>query len=170
MTTEKYVIFSDVHGRRDRVRELISRHRDATAFLFLGDGLSDLPEAEAPILSVRGNCDFTLDKTTPEECMLDLGTGKILLMHGHRLGVKSGIERALHYASERGAVALLYGHTHVREERYLPEGTEIFFGERLPRPMWVFNPGSLGNPPDGIPSYGLLQIRGGQMLFSHGTL
>lgn len=161
MTTEKYVIFSDVHGRTDRVRELALRHRDASAFFFLGDGLRDLPELELPIVSVRGNCDFTLDKSTPEERLLDLGAGKILLMHGHTHGVKSGWERAVLYASSRGADALLFGHTHVAEEHYLPAGE----GSLLARPMWVFNPGSLA-----AGDFGLLQIRKGQMLFSHGRL
>ena len=159
--TEKYLVISDVHGRGDRVRELASRHRDAKAIFFLGDGLSDLPEVGIPIVSVRGNCDFTIDRSTPEECMLDLGAGKILLMHGHRYGVKSGIERATLYAASRGADALLFGHTHLAEEHYFPAGE----GSLLERPLWVFNPGSLA-----AGEFGLLQIQNGQMLFSHGKL
>lgn len=167
--TEKFVIFSDVHGRADRVRELVSHHRDASAFLFLGDGLRDLDELDFPLVAVRGNCDlFSTD--TPEELFLDLGGKKILLMHGHRLSVKSGLDRALAYASGRSVDALLFGHTHQPEEAYFPEGTELSDGTRLARPMWAFNPGSLGEPRGGKPSYGLLQIRNGQMLFSHGTL
>ncbi|MBQ2999526.1 MAG: metallophosphoesterase family protein [Clostridia bacterium] len=167
--TEKFVIFSDVHGRADRVRELVSRHRDASTFLFLGDGLRDLDGLDFSPVAVCGNCDlFSTD--TPEELFLDLGGKKILLMHGHRLSVKSGLDRALAYASARGADALLFGHTHLPEEAYFPEGTALSDGTRLARPMWAFNPGSLGEPRGGKPSYGLLQIRNGQMLFSHGTL
>ena len=161
MSTETYVVFSDVHGRRDLVRELATRHHDAQGFFFLGDGLSDLPELPAPLVAVRGNCDISLDKHTPEECLLDLGAGKILLMHGHRFGVKSGLERATLYAASRGADALLFGHTHLAEEHYLSAGE----GSLLSRPMWVFNPGSLA-----AREFGLLQIQGGQMLFSHGRL
>lgn len=171
---EKYVIFSDVHGRRDRVQELLARHRDANGFLFLGDGLCDLDESlfaanGCALVCVRGNCDvFALD--TPEETMLDLGGVRLLLTHGHRYSVKSGLARALAVASKRGADALLFGHTHLAEEKYFPEGELLADGTSLARPTWAFNPGSLGEPRDGKPSYGLLQIRNGQMLFSHGTL
>lgn len=171
---EKYVIFSDVHGRRDRVQELLARHRDASGFLFLGDGLRDLDQTlfssnGSALVCVRGNCDSFVSDVR-EETMLDLGGVRLLLMHGHRYSVKSGLDRALAYASERGADALLFGHTHLAEERYFPEGDELSDGTRLARPTWAFNPGSLGEPRDGKPSYGLLQIRNGQMLFSHGTL
>ncbi|MBO5939228.1 MAG: metallophosphoesterase family protein [Clostridia bacterium] len=165
MTTEKYVVFSDVHGRSDLVHTLLSKNRDAEAYFFLGDGLRDLPEGEPRLFSVRGNCDFSLDPSTPEEYILNLGGRKILLMHGHRHSVKSGLDRAIRYASERGADALLFGHTHLPLENYYSEGSEFYDGYRLPRDLWVFNPGSLAEG-----SFGLLQIRGGQMLFSHGTV
>ena len=165
MTTELYTVFSDVHGRSDRVRELISRHRDAKGFLFLGDGLRDLPDAEPRLTAVRGNCDFTIDPNTPDELFLNLGGRKIFLMHGHRYSVKSGIERAVRIASERGADALLFGHTHLPIEHYYAEGSELSDGYRLKSALWVFNPGSLA-----AGDFGLLQIRDGQMLFSHGQL
>ena len=168
MKTEKYLIFSDLHGMTERARELFRRHADADGIFFLGDGLGDLPDAPVPIVSVRGNCDFFGKE--PKECLLDLGGKKILLMHGDSHAVKSGLDRALRYASERGADALLFGHTHLPIENYYPEETELAGGYLLPRPIIAFNPGSLGYPPDGRPSYGLLQLRGGQMLFSHGTL
>ena len=92
-----------------------------------------------------------------------------MMTHGHRLGVKSGIDNAVHHAVKRRADILLYGHTHVAEERYLPEGATI--GEdSLSKPLWIMNPGSLGAPRNGEPSYGLIQIQNGQILLSHGTL
>ena len=164
------LVMSDTHGRIDRVREVLRIHSEASAVIFLGDGLRDLPEelicSEHPRLyAVSGNCDpFLLGGCSlGEEALLDFGGYRFLLMHGHRHGVKSGRENALAYASARGADVLLYGHTHVPEERYLPT-------EEGGKPMWVFNPGSLGVPWDGLPSYGLIQIRGRQILFSHGTL
>lgn len=164
------LVISDTHGREDRVRELLRLHREAEAVLFLGDGLRDLPEelcsSDRPrLFAVSGNCDpFTFGGASlGEEALLDLGSYRFLLMHGHRHSVKSGTERAVAYASVKGADVLLYGHTHVPEERYLPQ-------KEGGRPLWVFNPGSLGAPWDGAPSFGLIQIRGGQILFSHGTL
>ena len=165
MTSELYLVISDVHGRSDRVRELILRHRDASGILFLGDGLRDLPEGEPRLIAVRGNCDLTLDPNTPDERFLNLGGKKIFMMHGHRYSVKSGIERAVRMASERGADALLFGHTHLPIEHYYAEGSECSDGYRVKKALWVFNPGSLA-----AGSFGLLQIRDGQMLFSHGQL
>lgn len=172
--TETVVIFSDVHGRADRVRELLSLQRDATTFLFLGDGLRDVDESlfaarGKALVCVRGNCDGFASGVS-EETLLDLGGIRVLLMHGHRLSVKSGLDRALCYAAQKGADVLLFGHTHRPEERYFPEGTELSDGTRLAHPMWAFNPGSLGEPRGGAPSYGLLQIRNGQMLLSHGSI
>lgn len=152
-------------------------HRNAEAFLFLGDGIRDLPnEIHSPpccFAGVRGNCDFSwgsaCDFSLPEELLLNFGSYTVMMTHGHLWGVKSGIERAVCHAAQRRADILLYGHTHLSEERYLPEGTEI--GDViLTKPMWIMNPGSLGSPRDGRPSYGLIQIRNGQILLSHGTL
>ena len=92
-----------------------------------------------------------------------------MMTHGHLYGVKSGASDLIRSAADRGADLLLYGHTHVAEERYLPEGA-IIDGYRLPKPLWIMNPGSLGAPRNGAPSYGLIQIQRGQLLLSHGTL
>ena len=66
------LVFSDTHGRRDRVEELLSHHRRADAVLFLGDGIRDLPyetctEGGRLFAGVRGNCDgFFLSVRTEE--------------------------------------------------------------------------------------------------------
>ncbi|MBQ9086356.1 MAG: YfcE family phosphodiesterase [Clostridia bacterium] len=170
------LVLSDTHGRRDRVLEVIALHPEAYAVLFLGDGIRDLPEelfalGRPMLAAVRGNCDMVWgsEPSLGEELLLSFGSYRFLLMHGHRYGVKSGTGRAVAYAAARGADVLLYGHTHVAEERYLPEGTDLG-GKGSERPMWVFNPGSLGAPAEGHPSYGLIQIQNGQLLFSHGSL
>lgn len=164
------LVLSDTHGRRDRVREVLSLHPEASAVLFLGDGLRDLPEelslSERPRLyAVSGNCDsfFSGVASLGEEALLPFGPHRFLLTHGHRYGVKSGTGVALAHAAAREADVLLYGHTHLPEERYVP-------GEGERKPVWIFNPGSLGKPAAGKPSYGLIQLREGQLLFSHGTL
>ncbi len=174
----KLLVLSDLHGKTDRAERAISLHRDAEAVLFLGDGTRELSELCARMgilpICVRGNCDtFSLfgsgANEYPEERMLRFGDFKILMTHGHRQGVKRGTDVAIAYAATRGADILLYGHTHLAEERCLPEGTEIG-GTVLERSMWVMNPGSLGEPRGGSPSYGLIQIRGGSVLLSHGTV
>ena len=172
----KLLVLSDTHGRRDRVEAVLTLHSDARAVLFLGDGLRetvDLCENKGlPLEAVRGNCDFFGffgANPMPEEQILSFGAYTVLMMHGHTKDVKSGTERAVAYAAQRGADLLLYGHTHSPKETYLPAGTEIG-GMTLEKPLWVLNPGSLGNPNGGAPSYGLIEIRGKDLLLSHGTL
>ncbi len=173
----KLVVFSDVHGRRHRVEELLALHANADAVLFLGDGIRDLPDSLHhggwSFAGVRGNCDLLWGESSDfsffHEILLNFDSYTVMMMHGHMHNVKSGTDAAILYAAQRGADVLLYGHTHIPEERYLPEGT-IIGAVTLSKPMWVMNPGSLGAPRFGDPSYGLIQIQRGQLLLSHGTL
>ncbi len=173
-----YLVLSDSHGRRDRVDAVLSMHGDARGVLFLGDGIRDLSPtaitADGKLFAgVRGNCDSIFlgfsEYTYSDELLLCLDEYTVMMLHGHTKSVKSGLSRCVRYAAERGADVLLYGHTHIPEESYLPAGTELD-GYVLSRPMWIMNPGSLGAPEEGKPSFGLLQIQRGQILLSHGTL
>ena len=172
------LVLSDLHGRRDRAEEVLARHRRTEAVLFLGDGIRSLPYESCVangrlFAGVRGNCDggslFGDAYAYPEELLLNIGEYTVMMLHGHTRSVKSGIGRAARYAAERGADLLLYGHTHIPEERYFPAGAELE-GYTLTKPLWVMNPGSLGEPRDGKPSFGVVELRGGQILLSHGTL
>lgn len=164
----KILVISDSHGRSDRFREVIKMHADADEILFLGDGVRDAFCACERAICVRGNCDalslFGAD--APSERLLCFGEFKILMLHGHERYVKSGLDRALSYAYERGADILLFGHTHTPFERYYPSGSEVGEGTTA-RPLYAFNPGSLG---DLRGSFGLIEIRNGSVLFSHGTV
>jgi putative phosphoesterase len=169
----KLLVISDSHGRADRVRELAARQRDAEAILFLGDGVRDLdiidPVPSRAICAVKGNCDmFPLfsneNNEFSEERSLIFGNYHILMMHGHTRGVKGGIENALLYAYSRGADILLFGHTHIPFEKYFPAGS-VVDGVTLERPMYAFNPRSLGES-----SFGYIEIRKKDILFSHGRV
>ena len=163
-----FVVISDTHGRRDRVEKVLSMHQRRDGVLFLGDVQRDVLDVRDAI-SVKGNCDGLCFGDADNERMLCFDGVRILMMHGHTHGVKSGAERAIAYALSKGADVLLYGHTHTREERYYPAGSEI--GSIVSeKPIYVFNPGSLGSPRDGAPSFGLLQIKNGSVLLSHGTV
>lgn len=171
--TIKLLVISDSHGRADRVRTIAARHKNAEAILFLGDGIGDLelidPVASRAVCAVKGNCDlfsrFSVKNTDScEERFLVFGDRHILMMHGHTKGVKGGLENALVYAYERGADILLFGHTHMPLEKYFPEGS-IVDGVTFERPMYAFNPGSLGES-----SFGYIEIRGKDILFSHGLI
>ena len=173
----KLLVLSDVHERPDRARSAILRHKDADGVLFLGDGLRDVerlsfPQPNLSIISVRGNCDlFSVGNDIPTERMLGAGSIRVLMMHGHTPhDVKYGEDAAIAYAARRGADLLLFGHTHQRLERYLPEGSDLGGGILLDHPMWVMNPGSIGHPADGVPSYGIVMIEGDRVLLSHGQI
>ena len=170
----KLIVLSDSHGARDRIDKVISLSKDYDAILFLGDGLADLyGGGYGGVISVRGNCDLSWiwgdGERAPAEQMMTFDGFRFLMAHGHTLSVKSGIESAMNHAYESGADVLLYGHTHVPDERYFPEGSE-FCGVVSDRPMYAFNPGSIGSPRDGSPCFGIIEIRNGQILFSHGRL
>ena len=168
----KLLVVSDIHGRYDRLRDLLELHSDADALIFLGDGLRDLDNAcvgdhRIAVISVRGNCDtMPLPKilATPYEHTQTIEGYKFFMIHGHTRGVKSGLESAIYAAAEREADVLLFGHTHEPEDKYMPEGGT------LKKPLRIFNPGSLGESYDGWGHFGLIQIRNGQILTSHGKI
>ena len=173
----KLIVVSDIHGRYDRLIELMDIHKDADALLFLGDGLSDLTRADAysypfTVFAVRGNCDvqsFLVRNDAPTELSMTFEGFRMFMLHGHTKNVKSGIDDAIVAANARKADVLLFGHTHVAKEAYIPEETKIK-NTVLQRPMYILNPGSLGSSSDGKAHFGLIEIREGQILTSLGTL
>ena len=166
------LVISDSHGKIDRIEKAAALNPTCEAILFLGDCLRDLERAELAVpqvISVRGNCDISPYICEPEERMVRFGEYNIMLMHGHRLGVKGGDGAAIAYAAKKGADVLLYGHTHTRCEKYLSEGERV--GDFvLEKPLAVFNPGSIGEPRGERASFGTVVIRGKDILFSHGEI
>jgi len=168
----KILVLSDSHGRPDRIAEAVKLQKNTLDLvIFLGDGVNDTKYAESalagiPVVSVSGNHEdattmFLSDDKAPSELMLTLDGYRLLLMHGHRFGVKGGLVRALSYAYSKGADILLFGHTHTPTEKYYPEGTELSFGVSE-RPMYAFNPGSIG-----AGSAGIVELRENGVLMSH---
>ncbi len=165
-------MLSDTHGRKERVCEVLLRARGYDALIFLGDGLRDFDSGVQGLVCVRGNCDaltFGVLTDAPNERIFCADGIKLLLMHGHEWGVKSGVERALAHAYNIGADALLFGHTHMPMQRYYPAGSELC-GIVTERPLYAFNPGSLGAARAEDASFGTVEARGGQILFSHGKI
>ena len=168
----RLIIFSDSHGANALMNKAISLNIDAglDGMIFLGDGLSGAKqtanEFSLPLYAVAGNCDIGVnvaDKHTDEQLLTFDGV-KVLICHGHRYHVKSGTEFAERYAQSHCADVLMYGHTHKRDERYIPPSDEY------PHAMYVFNPGSITLPDNGIYSFGLLEVKNGNILLSHGEV
>ncbi len=162
----KIIVISDTHGRSDRVQRVLSLHKEYDAVLFSGDGLCDVQDI-AGCVAVRGNCDLSfafLD--TQGEQLLTFDGVRIFMTHGHDYSVKSGTDRLLCHASALGADLVIFGHTHVPCERYIPSGTPVA-DIKTAKPMHLFNAGSLGGR---SASFGVIQIKNGQILMSHGNL
>ena len=143
------LVFSDSHGDVEVMAELTARLRPDQV-LHLGDHFSDMVKLhlrfpEIPMQGVRGNCDAP---GSPESLRLTLGGVRLLLVHGHRQGVKEDLERLYFTALEAKADLVLFGHTHraLRDR----EGQVEFL-----------NPGSIGR--GWPPSYALLRLGDGPM-------
>ncbi len=168
----KYLIFSDSHGMNHRMRRVIDANlsHGLDGVLFCGDGIAEFEElaGEYPALSfagVAGNCDSQPRylKRQYEEFLFESDGHRILMLHGHRQRIKDGTDFAEYYARQKGADILLFGHTHVRCELYRP-------AERPDAlPLYLFNPGSITLPKDSPRSFGLLELSGKNVLFSHGS-
>ena len=162
----EFLILSDVHGARDRLARVRAASADVHAVFFLGDGLCEVRECFSalgmpPLYAVRGNCDIGIP--CEEELVISLGSHRILMLHGHTVGVKGGEGGLLALAHRHNADIVLYGHTHLRRESYLTrdEGG----------PLWLFNPGSVGRPFDSPPSFGRLSVGdNGELLFGFGDI
>lgn len=108
-----FLIVSDSHGRRgalDKVRPLFAEN---DFLVHLGDGSSDMRETFSrypeKTYICRGNCDFSYGA---EEYVLEAEGLSLLVCHGHRYGVKSGLTKLAARAKQLGCEIALYGHTH----------------------------------------------------------
>lgn len=109
----KICVCSDSHGNAYGLQTMADREKPDLIW-FLGDGERDWTEVtlpqSLPFAAVCGNCDlFSLEPPVREFPYLG---HRILLTHGHRFGVKSGLEGLLALAGERGLDLICFGHTH----------------------------------------------------------
>lgn len=170
MEKMKILVFSDSHGRDGGMKRALALHPDAEGVFFLGDGIREaaaLAEGEPSrfFIGVRGNCDAGLlglfGGSMPREEEIVLLGHRILLLHGHTVGVKGGLGGLVSLTDRRNADLALFGHTHEPLERYFSDGK---------KPFYLFNPGSISRPRSGEPTYGVITLTEGGILLSHGTL
>ena len=169
------LVLSDSHGRPDHVEEAIRRVRP-DGILFAGDGLRDLTrvgDLPCPLWAVSGNRDWSptwivngLAREARDEELITVEGIRILLIHGHKYGVKGNLLPATYRAMEREADVLVFGHTHTPVELHLLPHDEKSLVP-VQKPLTLFNPGSIGSTEA---SFGTITIRGGQVLCGHGSL
>ena len=161
----KIIVFSDSHGKNDEMRRIMLMHKDAYAFLHLGDGapgfLTLCRENALAGFAVKGNCDFFSGEHHLENSMvLTFGAFRFFLCHGDAYAVDWSTTRLALAAKERGCQVALYGHTHVGDNTYLPPKDEN------DAPLYLFNPGSISRPRDNTASFGVIEIKNDQILLN----
>ncbi len=149
----RFLIFSDTHGRRGKMEEIVANHPEAQYVIHLGDCVNDVKSltdinSEITLYNVRGNCDSAF--LAEEDGEIVVSGKRIFFTHGHKYSVKSGLERLIFEGQRRQADVVFFGHTHSPRNHYL-DG------------MYIFNPGSLSRPREGRATYGIMDIYNGQI-------
>lgn len=153
----KILVFSDSHSCPNRLlKALDAHHGKCDLILFLGDGLRDLDVISIkypsiPIVKIKGNCDYFASNDALEETVLDLDGIRVLILHGHKYGVKYGYESVLNYATQNEVDAVFFGHTHV------PYDTIEYLGDKK---IHLFNPGSIAT----TSTYGVVNTANGVLV------
>lgn len=110
----RLAIVSDTHGNWPLAAQAISKAGAVDYLCFLGDHASDgcqlAKVLQVPAFIVRGNCDASDEG--PEEQLIELGGWRLLLCHGHRYGVKQGLQKLYARGTELQVDFVLFGHTH----------------------------------------------------------
>lgn len=147
----RIIAISDTHGNKYAIESVFLRNPDADKFFHLGDGERELdsfllehPEYAQRVIHVAGNCDW--GSLSPEFEIFPIGTNKIFATHGHLFSVKNGLETIKRTAKQYGCNIILYGHTHVRYNKF-EDG------------LYILNPGSGSIPHDNTrSSFGHIDI------------
>lgn len=147
---KRIIVVSDTHRDFYSLAKVAERHHDADLMIHLGDGYEDFCRLEGlfPELKrrcVRGNCDFGLSKKIQLAEILEYGPACIFYTHGHIYEVKAGLDQLYQTGVDGGANIILYGHTHMPFVDY-KNGVHLM------------NPGSLGQPRDGVSTYGIIDM------------
>ena len=149
----KILLVSDTHGREDRLKEAVHAEWPFDYMVHCGDvqGAERMIQnmVSCACLIVAGNNDIFTD--LPREMVLPLEGHRILVTHGHRQGVHSGVAGLKRLAVINSCDTVFFGHTH-RPAITLEDG------------ITFLNPGSLTYPrQEGRqPSYMLVNLGPGQ--------
>lgn len=144
----RIVVLSDSHGNPGILRKIAQSQASAEVFIHLGDGERDFAALEELypdklLRGVRGNTDWGSASKLMD--MLTVEKKRILFAHGHTFQVKQSEDMILAEARLARADIVLFGHTHVAMTNYV-DG------------IYLLNPGSVSQPRNGKPTYGLIDI------------
>jgi putative phosphoesterase len=111
----KIAVLSDTHGNYALALKILDLLGDFDRIIHLGDGSDDAEIIEAALerklFIVSGNCDIT--GNYPHRSDLEISGKRILITHGDRFHVKSGLAGLCRKAKMERADIVLYGHTHI---------------------------------------------------------
>ncbi len=167
ITERKIVVVSDSHGVITNLSKVFSVHRDADAFIHLGDGAREFDtlcrKNDIVGYSLLGNCDlaFMCPSADTPYAIYTIGEKRFFMTHGNLYGVKSDRKALISIAKEKcpDVDFVLYGHTHIPENRYLPPENDT------KKPIYLINPGSISCPREThSPSYALILIKGNDII------
>lgn len=148
----KILVLSDSHSSLRLMRSAMDSIKPH-AVIHLGDYFDDgevLRQEHPDIVfhQVPGNCDrYRLSGLHAEVLCYPVCGVKLMMTHGHRHMVKSGLYRLMADAREAKVQGVLYGHTHVAD-CHQEDG------------IWVLNPGSCGH---GGGSVGVMDVENGEI-------
>ena len=148
----KILVLADSHGYLDLMRLAVKAvHPDA--IIHLGDYFDDgqkLSEENMHIAfhQVPGNCDKHRMYQPRSETLCYAVCGvKLYMTHGHNHHAKDTTYYLREDALAENVKAVLYGHTHIPECRYMDD-------------IWVFNPGTCRNDQGTV---GLIEVENGEI-------
>lgn len=140
-------VVSDTHGAAGCFRAAIEQMGKVDMLIHAGDFYNDAlaleKETGMKIVAVTGNCDRPVPDMDEKELKVD--GYKVLVTHGNKYGVKSGNHHLIEKLKKGGYDLIIFGHSHVPEVVYLPEGI-------------LMNPGSPSRPRGGSNrTYGIIE-------------
>lgn len=103
------------------------------------------------VLNVPGNCDFDYNFLGSKLSITQEIEGKkFFITHGHRYYVKTDLSKLIAYAKKNKFDIVVYGHTHKVQNEFIDN-------------TLYFNPGSTIYPKNGKASFGIIEIKEGNI-------
>lgn len=117
LTGMRIGIMGDTHGSSFSIQQAVAAADPVDFWLHTGDFYRDAMLLSAftglSVTAVAGNCDGR-SEAKPDE-FIEVEGYRIWLTHGHRYGVKSGLNELCDWARRYEADIVVFGHTHQAE-------------------------------------------------------